>query len=154
MEYAIIRLGGRQYTIEKGTKITLERLGTSVPEVLMYSSSNGVLIGNPVLSDYSVDFEILDEKKARKVRVARFKAKSRYRKANGHRQPISIIEIKDIIKGKVKSTKKEVKEEKPVEIKKEEKQIESEAPKKRGRPAKAVEQVEEAPKKRGRPKKS
>jgi large subunit ribosomal protein L21 len=87
--------------VKKGDEFEIERQESPLKlDVLMYSSDSDVKVGNPVLSDVEVIAEIKAEKRGRKVRVARFRSKSRYRKVKGHKQPLSVIEIKDIsVKG-------------------------------------------------------
>lgn len=147
MDYAVIRLGGRQFTVTEGTKIKLVRQQNPVAEVVLVSQNGNVVVGTPTLSDYRVEFGKIEEARDDKVRIGRFRAKSRHRRVKGHKQPISIIEIKGIVKG---GKKVEQTTERPTEVKKEKaaaKQVKVAAPKKK------VTKVDEAPKKRGRPKK-
>lgn len=140
MSFAIVRVGGKQLKISTGDKI--EILGIPNPEVLLFSNGDNVEFGDPVLSKYSVTLKLVEEKRTKKVRVARFKSKSRYRRVKGHRQPIGLYEVVSISDGTKKEIKKEaVKAKEPAEkksIKKvvEKKEVKKEAPKKRGRPKK------------------
>lgn len=123
-KYAVIKLGSKQYLVHEGDVVKLERQKKPLNiEVLMYSDGSKVEIGNPTLN-VSVKASVVEEKLGEKIRVARFKKKSRYDKVKGHRQPISIIKIESI--GFTKENTKE-KEEKKVEekvIKKTEKKTE------------------------------
>ncbi|MBN1162361.1 50S ribosomal protein L21 [Patescibacteria group bacterium] len=124
MKYAVIRLGGKQFIVKEKDKIELERQQSPLNvDVLLYSEDENVLIGEPVLDKVLVEAEVVEEKKGDKVRVVRFKSKSRYRKVKGHRQPLSVVEIKKIslsssssLKAKPAATEKKV-EPKEVESK-------------------------------------
>lgn len=103
MEYAIIETGGKQYKVGVGDVIAIERInGTnssvSFNKVLLLVSDAGARIGKPYLDDVSVLGNFLGEVKGEKIKIARFKAKSRYRKVRGHRQLLSRVEIQKILK--------------------------------------------------------
>lgn len=105
MKYAVIRSGGKQYKVSEGDIIAIEKLtsdGKEVTfnEVLLYTANNQVEIGVPTLSNVAVTGKILQEKKREKIRVAKFKAKARYRRVTGHRQLISVVQIETIGNGK------------------------------------------------------
>ncbi len=95
--YAIIETGGKQYKVEKGTKLRIEKLPSDVGAVLEFS---------PVLlrrEDGSIEFgkgkvlaEVLSHGKHKKVIVFKFRAKKNYKRWRGHRQPYTEILIKDI----------------------------------------------------------
>ncbi len=118
MKYAIVKLGGKQFKITEGLKFDLEKQSDLSFEVLYYTDGKEILVGEPVLNDIKVKAKIVEDKKDKKIRIGRFKSKSRYRKIKGHRQPISVVEIESITKGKVADTdtkeeKKEVKKTTP-----------------------------------------
>jgi large subunit ribosomal protein L21 len=112
MKYAIVKLGGKQFKITEGLKFDVERQSDLVFDVLYYTDGKEILVGEPVLTDIVVKAKIVEDKKARKIRVARYKSKSRYRRVQGHKQPISVIEIESISTKKAKTETKEVKEDK------------------------------------------
>ncbi len=167
MDYAVIRLGGRQFKVQEGTKIKIERQQELNADVVLVSLNGEVVVGTPVLTDYTVQLEKLEDTRDRKIRIGRFRAKSRYRKVKGHKQPISIIEVKGIFKGakKVEVAKEQpIVKEKPIKAEKAEKPVKTEkvekkvvakaSPKKEAKPVKVkVKEAVESPKKRGRPKK-
>ncbi len=93
MTYAVIRLGGKQFKVQEGEKIELERQENAKAEVLLFSDGDNVYLGKPILSDYEVLLKEVEQKRGKKVRVGRFKSKSRYRKIKGHRQPLSVFEV-------------------------------------------------------------
>jgi len=100
MEYAIIRLNGKQYMVKKGSLMKIDRVHSeTVVDVLMYGDEKDAIVGTSVVEGFGVKFEILEDKKDKKISVRRYKSKSRYRKENGHRQPISIVKVSDFGKG-------------------------------------------------------
>jgi len=107
-KYAVIKLGSKQYLVHEGDEIELERQKSPLKiDVLLYADESDVLIGNPYLSAVSVKTSVLEEKLGKKVRVARFKKKSRYDKVKGHRQPISVVKIDKISNSEKKKEDKE-----------------------------------------------
>jgi len=94
MDIAVVRLGGKQHTIKNGETLKVDRVAADVkPEVLLWQEGKTIEIGTPVLKDRSIKIEILENKLDKKVNVSRFKAKSRYRKHKGFRQPISAVRV-------------------------------------------------------------
>ena len=96
--YAIIRTGGKQYKVEQGDEILVEKLDAEVGaqvkfEVLMLCSEEGTTIGTPVVAGSSVTAEVLEQGKAKKVVVFKYKPKKNIRKKQGHRQPFTKVKI-------------------------------------------------------------
>lgn len=117
MKYAIIELAGRQFKISEGDVLEVTHQEVLSCPVLFYKDDSQTMIGVPYLEDVTVVLEKLEDKKDKKVVVARFKSKSRYRRKRGHRQPISVVTVKSIdLKSAPK--KETIKEEMPVEKKK------------------------------------
>lgn len=114
MNYAIVRFGGKQFRIENGTVLNVERQESPLKmDVLAYFDGETLELGTPLLENIEVDAEIVDETNV-KTRIGRYKSKSRYRKVNGHKQPFSVIKIKEVSKkGAVKKVA-EAKVAKPV----------------------------------------
>jgi len=107
-KYAVIKLGSKQYLVHEGDEIELERQRSPLKvDVLLYADESDVIIGDPYLSVVSVKTSVLEEKLGKKVRVARFKKKSRYDKVKGHRQPISVVKIDKISNSEKKKEDKE-----------------------------------------------
>ena len=105
-KYAVIKLGSKQFLVREGDIIELERQEKPLKiEVLLYSDGQKTVIGEPEIKDISVKAEVVEDKLGKKVRVARFKKKSRYERVRGHRQPMSVVKIEKI--GDDKSTKEE-----------------------------------------------
>jgi len=103
MNYAIVRLGGKQFKITEGDTFSVERQQNPINlEVLAYSDGEKVTLGSPVLSNVEITTEIIDENIV-KTTVSRYKSKARYRKTNGHKQPFSVVKVSKIsTKGEVK----------------------------------------------------
>lgn len=105
MEYAVIKTGGKQYRVSKGAILEVDRLESEgkdivLSEVLLLSSEGKIRIGKPVLADVKVKATLLENFKGDKIRVAKFKAKAKYRRVMGFRPHISRLEIKDIVSDK------------------------------------------------------
>lgn len=89
MKYAVIKTCGKQYRVAEGDVVDFENLNlatnasVSFPEVLLYVADSTVHVGTPVVADAVVNGTVVDAVKGKKVRVARFKAKAKYR--NNHR---------------------------------------------------------------------
>ncbi len=89
--YAVIRSGGKQYRVSPGQRIKLERLdgdaGDPVTfDVLLVNGGGEVTIGAPIVEAASVIGEIIEQGRARKITVFKYKNKTRYRRLRGHRQ--------------------------------------------------------------------
>ena len=115
-KYAVIKLASKQYLVREGDIIELERQEKPLKiGVLMYSDGSKLIIGEPEAKEVSVKAVVLEEKLGKKVRVARFKKKSRYERVRGHRQPLSVVKVEEISLGGAKeSVKKESPEEKKI----------------------------------------
>lgn len=100
--YAVIELGGKQFLVKQGDKITADKVVVkpgetlNVKEVLLVHDGKATLIGQPYLEKVSVDLALDSVGRGEKIRVAKFKAKSRYRKVQGHRQSESYLTVKAI----------------------------------------------------------
>lgn len=102
MEYAIVKTGGKQYKVSKGTVLEVDRLDTQekdvvLSEVLLVASEGKIKIGKPILSNVKIKAKLLENKKGDKIRVAKFKAKAKYRRVMGFRPQVSVLEINEII---------------------------------------------------------
>lgn len=102
MEYAVIETGGKQYKVSKDSVIEIERLTQKPGEkfsfgVLLHVVDGHVKLGNPIVEGVAVKAEVLEHLKGEKLRIAKFKAKSKYRRVTGHRQYLTKIKILDIL---------------------------------------------------------
>ncbi len=98
MEYAIVESGGKQYKVTPGMKLELDNLGLTEGEfelknVLFSVSGEDINIGMPYIVGMSVKAKVLGPAKGDKVRVSKFKSKSRYRKTIGFRASLTTVEI-------------------------------------------------------------
>ncbi len=111
MKYAIIALGGRQFIVEEGLEIRLERQDEPKAEVLFYKDEKTTLIGKPVIEEIKVELSKVKDYKV-KTDILRFKSKSRYRRRQGHKQPMSVLRVDSISKVGKANSKKSSKEDK------------------------------------------
>ncbi len=106
----VIKTGGKQYLVKKGDKIKVEKLEgkekseVEFTDVLLVQKEKETIIGKPIIKGVKVVAKILEQGKGKKILIFKYKAKKRYKKKTGHRQPYTEIEIKDILF----STKKSV----------------------------------------------
>lgn len=99
--YAIIATGGKQYKVQEGDVIKVEKLGVAAGEKVTFDqvlvvSDKDVKVGTPNVDGASVEATVVTEGKAKKVIVYRYKRKSGYHKKNGHRQPFTQVKIEKI----------------------------------------------------------
>ncbi len=101
MKIAVLETGGKQYLVEEGSKIEIEKLKEK-PEgeiifdnVLLYADDEKFLIGKPKLENVKISAEFLKEKKT-KTTILKYKPKTRYRKKKGYKKITWIIKIKKI----------------------------------------------------------
>jgi large subunit ribosomal protein L21 len=98
-KYAVIRLLGRQYKVEEGQELLVDKMNDLklVPEVLLVTDGEKVQVGKPVLKDAKVTLKIVkDVEKGEKIEVYHFKAKSRYRKHTGFRPQYTRVLVEKI----------------------------------------------------------
>jgi large subunit ribosomal protein L21 len=106
MKYAVIKTGGQQLKVSEGETVTIAKLAGKekdkivFAEVLMIVDGDKVNLGQPLVKNSKVTGEIVEQIKDKKIRVVKFKAKSRYRRAQGHRQQLTKVLI-----GKISTTK-------------------------------------------------
>lgn len=120
MKYAVIQTGGKQYRVSEGDVIEVEHLpirvnDTLTAQVLLLHDEGKINLGTPFVEGMVVKATVLEEVKGDKIRVAKYKAKVRYRKVHGHRQHLSRIKIDHIGKRDERKAAKELKEAKPAE---------------------------------------
>ncbi len=99
--YAIVRTGGKQYRVEKGDTIYVERLDAptgekvTLDEVLLLGGEE-TRVGQPVVKDASVVAKVLAQGRDSKVRVFKYKKRKHSRKTRGHRQAYTALQIEAI----------------------------------------------------------
>lgn len=104
MEVAVIKTGGKQYVVSKGDTLFIEKLpqdakaGDKVvfDQVLLVDNGSDTTIGAPTIKGAEVKATVVAEGKAKKIDVVKYKAKSRYYKRRGHRQPFLKVKIDSI----------------------------------------------------------
>ena len=100
--FAVIKTGGKQYVVEPGKKLKIEKLDAPegerilFEEVLLVANGREVVIGAPLVAGATVEAKVLKQARARKVIVFRYHNKTRYRKKKGHRQNYTEVEIEKI----------------------------------------------------------
>ncbi len=100
--YAVIFTGGKQYKVSEGETLRVEKIpgeiGSSVSfdRVLMFSDGKTIKVGQPKLADVAVKGHIVEQGKAKKVIVFKYKKRKRYRKKRGHRQQYTALKIDTI----------------------------------------------------------
>ncbi|MEM6279759.1 MAG: 50S ribosomal protein L21 [Verrucomicrobiota bacterium] len=99
MAYAIIKTGGKQYRVEAGDKIDVEKLSADVgdtvtfEEVLASGSGDGLTVGTPFIKGAKVTAKVLDQFRAKKVTAFKFKRRKGHHKTKGHRRHLTRLEI-------------------------------------------------------------
>jgi len=98
---AVIKTGGKQYTVKPNDTVQIEKIAGKVGDtvtfdvVLLTADETGskLNLGKPVLTDSTVTAKITKQFRTKKIRVVKYKAKSHYRRAIGHRQQKTEVEI-------------------------------------------------------------
>lgn len=102
MQYAVIKTGGKQYRVSEGEILEIDKISAKNEEkvifedVLLLVDEGKVYIGKPNITGAVVEAKLVKQKKGDKIRVSKFKAKSRYRKTIGFRPLISVVQIEKI----------------------------------------------------------
>jgi large subunit ribosomal protein L21 len=100
--YAIIETGGKQYRVSEGDVVTVEKLEANEGEavdfehVLTVVKDGEVVIGKPLIAGAKVTGKVMAQGKEKKILVFKYKAKSNYRRRQGHRQPFTKVVIEKI----------------------------------------------------------
>lgn len=100
-----MRTGGKQYRVEPNQIIDVEKLDAATGDrvelidVLLLSRGDDLLIGQPLVAGAKVIAEVLEQDRGDKVTVFKYKAKVRYRRKRGHRQPYTRLAIREIVTG-------------------------------------------------------
>jgi large subunit ribosomal protein L21 len=100
--YAIIRTGGKQYRVQPGDTIRVERIVSPVgekvtlDEVLLVANGDEVRLGNPRIASAQVLGVVVEQDRGRKIRVFKYKKRKHYRRTRGHRQYFTALKIESI----------------------------------------------------------
>jgi large subunit ribosomal protein L21 len=101
--YAVVQTGGKQYRVEKGGTIVVDKIENTenkeiiLDKVLVVGDNDKVTIGRPMVSGAKVIAEIVEQTKGPKVIVYKKRSKKGYKKWQGHRQKLTELKIKDIV---------------------------------------------------------
>ena len=100
--YAIIKTGGKQYRVSEGDVVYVEKLEQAADEAVVFDqvltvvNDGDVTVGQPIVAGAKVTGKVLEQGKAKKILVFKYKAKSNYRRRQGHRQPFTKVLIESI----------------------------------------------------------
>jgi large subunit ribosomal protein L21 len=103
--YVIMETGGKQYKVQQGDELFVEKLDAEAGEtveiskVLALGQESGFTVGKPYVQDAKVMLKIIEHGKGEKILVFKYKPKKKYRKLRGHRQPYSKVLIDQILIG-------------------------------------------------------
>ncbi len=101
--YAIVESGGKQYRVEPGVIVDLERIPGEVgarvelDRVLLVADGGTVRVGQPTLAGAKVLSEIVAQARGEKIDVFKFKKRKKYRRKTGHRQELTRVRIAEIV---------------------------------------------------------
>ena len=120
-KFAIIQTGGKQYKVQEGTSLKVEKLEASAGAnvifdkvLLTYDETAGLTVGKPFIEGVSLQGEVIEQAKGPKIIIFKYKPKKRERKKTGHRQSYTLVKITSIGSEKLEKSKKE---EKPKAVK-------------------------------------
>ncbi len=97
--YAVVASGGKQYKVQKGDILRVEKMPgdvgapVSFDQVLMVAHGQQIAVGTPTLANATVSGHIVEQGKARKIIVFKYKRRKRYRRRQGHRQMFTAVKI-------------------------------------------------------------
>jgi len=100
---AVVDIHGKQFRVAPGDRIRVPRLSeetgskVSLDKVLLVDDGPDVTVGKPLVEGATVESVVEEHRKARKVIVFKMKRRKDFRKKNGHRQPYTLLKIKDVI---------------------------------------------------------
>ena len=95
--YAVVSTGGKQYRVQKGETLRVEKIpgevGSKVilDKVLMVADGENIRVGQPLIEKAAVQASIVEQDRAKKILVFKYKRRKRYRRKAGHRQPYTAI---------------------------------------------------------------
>lgn len=100
--YAVVSTGGKQYKVREGDTLRVEKLPGEVgdevtfDDILMFSENDEVKLGRPTLEGAAVRGHIVEQGKAKKIIVFKYKRRKRFRRKQGHRQRFTAVRIDSI----------------------------------------------------------
>jgi large subunit ribosomal protein L21 len=101
MNYAVIKTGGKQYRVEEGQTLLVERLpddegATVVLQPLLFRGDDKLVDSGDDLAKVKVSAKVLGHERGKKLRVVKFKPKRGYKRRTGHRQELTRLEVTEI----------------------------------------------------------
>lgn len=103
--FAVIKTGGKQYRVEPGSMLRVEKIAAAVgdtiavDDILMTADGDHVTIGTPTVSGVRVMAEIVDQIRDRKIIVFKKRRRKSSRSRRGHRQALTVLRIREIVAG-------------------------------------------------------
>ena len=100
--YAIVKTGGKQYKVSEGDVLFVEKIEANegdvvtLNDVLAVTKDGELVVGTPVVEGISVQAKVVEQGKAKKIIVYKYKAKKDYRRKQGHRQQYTKIVVEKI----------------------------------------------------------
>jgi large subunit ribosomal protein L21 len=100
--YAVVSTGGKQYKVQKGETLRIEKIPGDVggkvtlDKVLLVADGENIRVGQPMIEKAAVQASIVEQDRAKKILVFKYKRRKRYRRKAGHRQPYTAIRIDGI----------------------------------------------------------
>ena len=102
-KYAVVKIAGLQYRVAEGDEIDVNNLNQEkdtelvLEEILLLAEDDKIKIGQPFIKGVKIKAKVVDEFKGKKIRVATYKSKARFRKVKGFRPSLTKIKIEKII---------------------------------------------------------
>ncbi len=102
-DYAIVQCGGKQYRVEVGAQLTVDRVAgdrgaeINFDKVLFLRTGDSVQIGRPLVAGAAVRATIVEQLRDKKIRIYKYKRRKKYRRTIGHRQFITRLRIEAIV---------------------------------------------------------
>ncbi len=100
--YAVIETGGKQYRVEEGDVVFIEKLDVKADDmidfdkVMVVGKDDGIVVGEPTVAGAKVSAKVLKNGKGKKIVVFKYKSKKDSKTKKGHRQPYTQVQIQSI----------------------------------------------------------
>lgn len=100
--YAVIKTGGKQYRVEEGDRLRVEKIETATgdavefDQVLLVADGDKITVGQPLVDGAKVTAEVTEQGRHKKIKIIKFRRRKHYRKQQGHRQWFTEVKITGI----------------------------------------------------------
>jgi large subunit ribosomal protein L21 len=101
--YAVFKTGGKQYRVEHGDRVRVEKLAGNVGDTVTFADvlligggEGGLKVGQPIVKGAKIQAKITAQDRAKKIRIFKFRRRKNYHRKAGHRQPFTALEITGI----------------------------------------------------------